>query len=100
MSSIVKVGKADTAMMEMRFSGADMNISYAEVGIEANTYACTGCGLVWDRKWYAETCESRNHVPSWEQRYGGYIENGVPKGYKGYVRQALQRRLDLRWMKV
>lgn len=88
MSAIRKVGKTSTRMMEMR--GWE-EVYYSEVGIQANTYACTDCGLVWDRKWYAETCEDRNHISTWEQKYGGRIENGRYIGYTAYVREAIYR---------
>ena len=96
MSNIVKLNTVDSSMMEMRVSGHDMNVTYEEVHIQANTYACVGCGLVWDRKWYAETCEKRNHVSKWEQRYGGIFENNIHKNYRAYTRTALHCRPDIR----
>ena len=40
--------------------------------IDSRAYACLGeaCGLVWDRKHHAVECESRGHLPYWEQHYG------------------------------
>ena len=93
MSSIVRVGRVSTSMMEPNMM-SEVDI-WREVGIEANTYGCTGCGLVWDRKWYAEQCEDRNHAHTWEQRYGGRIENERHVGYKAYSRTALAYRKDI-----
>ena len=95
MSNIVKLDVVETEMMEMRFSGVELNVSYEQVGIQSNSYGCTGCGLVWDRKWYAEQCEDRNHVSKWEQRYGGIVENNIHKNYKAYQRNARGYRKDI-----
>tara|TARA_Y100000310_G_scaffold249788_1_gene255910 strand:- start:1552 stop:1848 length:297 start_codon:yes stop_codon:yes gene_type:complete len=95
MSEIVKLDVVETEMMEMRLSGEALNVSYEQVGIQANSYGCTGCGLVWDRKWYAEQCEDRNHVSKWEQRYGGIVENNIHKNYKAYQRNARGYRKDI-----
>jgi hypothetical protein len=52
-------------------------------------WECPGCGLVWEKRWYAETCAKRGHPLEWEQRYGGYVENGVHGGYTAYKRRAI-----------
>jgi hypothetical protein len=65
---------------------------YVELTIEHKyAWRCDGCGLVWDRKWHAESCPSRNHATRWEQRYGGRVENGRHVGYTAYTRAAIRR---------
>jgi len=91
MGKVKYMGHVDTAMMEMRFSGEAMNVSYEQVDISNPSYACmdAACGLIWDRKHYAESCESRGHVSHWEQGYGGGMENGIYKPAKTYPRTAI-----------
>ena len=91
MSDIKRLGKVEHEITEMRFSGDAMNVSYVQVTVTSNAYMCLGCGLAWAIKWHSKSCEDRNHVPVWEQRYGGYSENGIHKGYTAYERRALKR---------
>jgi len=77
-------------IMEARLSG-DADVTYIERSIEGYAWACDGCGLLWEKKWHAEKCESRGHVKSFDQRYGGYVENGVWRGGKAYTRFAIGR---------
>ena len=91
MAKVVKMGKVNTEMMAPRFTGAELNVHWVHEDINPNSYGCTGCGLVWSRKWQAESCEERGHVRQFEQRYGGIVENNIHKGYKAYTRYAVGR---------
>ena len=91
MAKVVRMGKINTTMMAPRFTGVELNVHWVHEDINPNSYGCTGCGLVWSRKWQAETCEEREHVRQFEQRYGGIVENNVHKGYKAYTRSAIGR---------
>ena len=89
MSKVKYMGHVSTAMMEPRLSGQD--VYYAEVDINNPSYACmdTACGLIWDRKHHAESCESRGHVSQWHQGYGGMVEHGIYKPAQTYPRTAI-----------
>ena len=91
MSKIVKVGKVDSAMMEAVAVQGD-SLIYAHRDIEATTYACTGCGLVWTRKWHAESCEEREHATRFPQHYG-WKANAYGKYFPSqtFVRRAVAR---------
>ena len=96
MAKVVRMGKVDTTMMAPRFTGAELNVHWVHEDIKPNSYGCTGCGLVWSRKWQAESCEERGHVSEFEQRYGGRFEQmlGGPErhiGYTAYTRYAIGR---------
>lgn len=78
----------ETTVMEPMLNGGYHERTYA-----AHAWQCPSCGLVWDKKWYAESCATRNHAPSFQQRYGvrGTL-NGKPYGNIYYVtRQSLRR---------
>jgi hypothetical protein len=92
MSSVRQLGKVEAEAMEMRFSGDSLSVSYVQADIKPFSYACLGCGLIWSRKWHAETCEERGHVATWEQCYGGLVENGEYRPAKTYTRRAIGRR--------
>ena len=91
MSDIIKVGKVDSAMMVATGVAGDSMV-YDHVAINATTYACTGCGLVWERKWYAETCEERKHAVKFPQHYGWKM-NAYGKYFptQTFVRRAIAR---------
>jgi len=91
MSKIKYMGHVSTSMMEMRFSGHELNVSYAEVGINNPSYACmdVSCGLIWDRRHLAESCEEKGHVTTWYQGYGGGVDNNVYKPARSYPRTAI-----------
>ena len=91
MSDINRLGKVEHEITEMRFSGDAMNVSYVQVTVTSNAYMCLGWGRAGAIKWHSKSCEDRNHVPVWVQRYGGYSENGIHKGYTAYERRALKR---------
>jgi len=89
MSEIKKLGKIEHEIMEPRWLGGP-NVTYELVNVTSWAYLCLGCSQAWAIKWHARECEKRGHVRQWEQRYGGYTENGIHKGYKAYQRYALQ----------
>jgi len=70
-------------------------LDYVEIDVEGYGWRCDGCGLVWTRKWHAETCESRSHASSFEQGPYGVTHtlNGVPQGpnIRYYTRRAYRR---------
>ena len=80
-----------TAMVP-HFTGAELSVSYREERYEGYLWACYYCGLVWERKGYADECGEREHALSFPQRYGGFVENGIWKGGSVYVRQSLGKR--------
>lgn len=59
---ITKVGRTVTGVMEPMMDG-----SFRETSYEGNLWRCEECGLVWDKKWYAETCAQREHATSFQQ---------------------------------
>ena len=66
--------------------------NYQERSYVAYEWMCTDCGLVWTRKWHAETCAERKHVSHWLQRYPkGPIVNGKPSRVDEYPRDAIRR---------
>ena len=91
MSMVKYMGQVATDMMEARFGVTD--VYYVEKAINSPSFACidVSCGLIWDRKHYAESCEARGHVSKWSQSYGGYIENGLHKGGATYPRYSIGR---------
>jgi len=91
MSDIKRLGKVEHEITEMRIGGGGATVYYEQVTVTSNAYMCLGCGLAWAIKWHASKCEDRNHATVWEQRYGGYTENGIYKGYTAYERRALKR---------
>jgi hypothetical protein len=89
MSTVKYMGHVETEMMKLHITGDA--ISYVEVDIKNPSYACMApsCGLIWDRMHHAESCESRGHVATWYQGYGGYVINGVYKPANSYPRTAI-----------
>ena len=90
MSNVTKREIAATEIMEPMLDG-----SFREATIDkSHNWRCDGCGLVWEKRWHAETCESRSHRASFEQGPYGvrYVENGRPVGdLKWYTRRAVRR---------
>ena len=95
MSAIKRIGETSSGMMEPHVDSSGEATYYVKKEITATTYGCTGCGLVWDRKRYAEECESRGHSTFFTQYYGGYFENGKHVGGTEYRRQSLECRKDI-----
>ena len=89
MSAIRKMDKVEAAYMEPHISGN--TVFYSENSGEFNSYACLGCGWIWDRKWQAETCEGRRHASRFEQGYGGGGVNGVYKPATTFIRTPVGR---------
>ena len=89
MSKVVPAGNSSTSVMEPTLSGA-----YVERTYDCTLWRCEGCGRVWDKRWYAESCEGRGHVNSFDQGpYGctGMV-NGVPQGNLRWYTRAMIRR--------
>ena len=65
-------------VMEPRISGD--SIFYSEQTVTSCAWRCDGCGRIWAKKWYAETCGDRNHRSSFDQVYHykceGYTTTG------------------------
>ena len=76
MAQVRRLGKVKSTMVESRLCGD--GLTYEQVDIEPYAYACTACGKAWDRKAYAEKCESRGCVANFTQEYhsGGAVVNG------------------------
>jgi hypothetical protein len=92
MSNVKQMEHIETAFMTPILHGTTM--SYREDSGDAHAWQCLGCGLVWEKRWHAESCETRKHVPSFAQHYysGGAVVNGVYTGRKStYTRKALRR---------
>lgn len=60
--------KVTHEIMEARLAG-DYDVYYSEAQVTNSAYRCDGCGNIWAMKWYAETCEKRNHVGQFDQVY-------------------------------
>lgn len=90
MSTVTRREANPTAIMTPTLDGG-----YVEHTIEAaHAWRCDGCGLVWEKRWHAEACEERGHVPSFQQGPYGvkYVENGQPVGdLRYYQRSAIRR---------
>lgn len=90
MATPIRLERSATVVMEAYTDG-----SYHEYTVEgAHLWGCPICKLVWEKKWHAETCESRGHVSSFEQGpYGvARIENGRPVGnLHYYTRRAVRQ---------
>lgn len=68
--------------------------SYSERTFEGYAWRCDECGLVWDRRRFADSCASRGHRPSFQEGPYGvrFVLNGVPQGnIHYYTRTALRR---------
>ena len=90
MSEVLKLEKLEnTPYMKARLT-LD-SVYYVDAEYTSHAYKCTGCGLVWDRKNLALSCESHGHKPMWRQLYGGYFENGKHVGGAEYERRAIRR---------
>ena len=84
--SVTTDTKVTTTMME-----TSNGETWHSKDIEVSLTACSSCGLLWDRKWQAESCEERGHVESFPQHYGGYVENDEYKPSKTYIRKSYGR---------
>jgi hypothetical protein len=90
---VTRVGsKREHNVMEPILTPDGSDAGYVERTIEGFAWMCDDCGLIWEKKWHAETCIRRSHVRVWEQRYGGYVENGIHRGGKAFPRVAIGRR--------
>jgi hypothetical protein len=89
----IKSWKVEHEVMEARLSGSD-SLTYIEKTVSGNAHKCVECGLVWAKRWHAETCASRNHETAFVQRYAykpeGYATNGKV-AWNSYTRYALGR---------
>lgn len=54
-------------IMEPRILGED--VYYSEKPVTTHIYRCDGCGLLWNKRWYADTCGERKHISVWAQTY-------------------------------
>jgi len=99
MSFVTVQESITTGVMQARLVG-DSSVAYVETDYQGNAWRCEGCGLVWEKRWYAETCDKRDHKPSFVQRYfrpgsgpmGNATVNGVYQGtVSEYTRQSLRR---------
>jgi hypothetical protein len=90
MSNVTRREQAATEMMTATMSG-----NYEPHTLEyAHLWRCDGCGLVWQKRWHAETCEGRGHKTSFQQGPYGVqrVENGKAVGtLTYYTRQAVRR---------
>lgn len=87
---ITKRELTDCPFMEPYTDGSF--VATSEVG---NAWRCDGCGLVWDRKHYAQFCSTRGHKIMWERGYGAtMVVNGVPN-HKGFEPVYAIRREEL-----
>lgn len=67
---------------------------YVEHQYEGHLWRCDGCGLVWEKRGFAEGCAARGHVAHWMAGPYGvtYVLNGVPQGnIRYYPRDAVRR---------
>jgi hypothetical protein len=92
MTTRVGTSKREHQVMEVVAVNADGNATYIERTISGYAWACDDCGLVWEKKWYAESCERRGHPKRFDQHYGGITENGAHKGGTSYTRFAIGRK--------
>ena len=80
------------------------SLVYEQKEYSGYSWMCLGCRLVWERQHQAVNCESRGHVASFEQSYGGTVWDGrgfTPHGLVAgkylpgtgtvYVRTAIRR---------
>ena len=80
------------------------SLIYEQKEYNGYSWMCLGCRLVWERRHQAVNCESRGHVASFEQSYGGTVWDGrgfTPPGLVAgkylpgtgttYVRTAIRR---------
>jgi hypothetical protein len=89
MSKSTFVEASETAVMEPTITG-----TYVERTVKSALWRCEGCGLVWEKRWHAETCESRGHKDRFAQGPYGVqrMENGKLVGtLHWYERRAVRR---------
>jgi hypothetical protein len=80
------------------------SLIYEQKEYNGYSWMCLGCRLVWERRHQATNCESRGHVDSFEQSYGGTQWDGrgftphglvagkyLPNTGTTYVRTAIRR---------
>lgn len=89
----IRCERIDADTTEPHFSGDAMTVTYHQKTYTGYAWQCPDpdCRLVWDKKHLAADCASRNHRASFQQYYGGYVENGVHKGGTSYTRAAIRR---------
>lgn len=90
MASVTRLEERPTAIMEPLMDGG-----FVESTIEhAHLWRCDGCGLVWQKRWHAETCAERGHKPSFEQGPYGvtHVVNGRLMGNPRYYTRSAVRR--------
>jgi hypothetical protein len=88
MSQIKYLGREWGTMMKRTEQPEEENnmvTGLLELPMLGYSYACMGCGLIWDRKHHAMTCQARSHAPKWHQTYGR------GEGARGYPRVAVGR---------
>jgi len=90
---VTRIGssKRQHQIMEVTNVSVEGNATYKERTITGFAWACDSCGLIWEKKWHAEGCTGRGHLRSFEQRYGGYVENGIHRGGTSFTRQSIGR---------
>ena len=80
------------------------SLIYEQKEYNGYSWMCIECRLVWERRHQATNCESRGHVASFEQSYGGILWDGrgftphglvagkyLPNTGTTYVRTAIRR---------
>ena len=90
MSTVTRREVSETSVMEPTLAG-----SYVETVLEqTHLWRCDGCGLVWEKRWHAQSCEERGHARSFDQGPYGvrYVENGRPVGNLRWYRRSAVRR--------
>lgn len=89
---VTRIGdKRNHQVMEVTHVYEDGSATYAERTITGFAWGCDSCGLIWEKKWHAESCSQHGHQPRFEQHYGGYVVNGQHRGGTSYTRHAIGR---------
>lgn len=80
MATVTRLERITITVMEPNLCGDTLNYYEKETG--GSAWRCDECGLVWDRKSYAEGCADRGHKTNFEQTYygRGALVNGVFTG--------------------
>lgn len=89
MSSVTACEAATIETMEPLYSGG-----FQEAAYQGRLWRCGGCGLVWTRRYQAEGCEARGHVPSYDDGpYGvrAMVNNQLVGNLHWYTRRAVRR---------
>lgn len=91
MEKAIQKGRHQSEIMEAMLDG-----TWRERTTKGFSWQCADCGLIWEKRWHAETCgdNGRNHRASFEQGPYGITGtlNGVPQGnIKYYTRRAVGR---------